>query len=99
MTRVDIDRWCTTPGRLARESGGRAPRDPGRIVQETLFDGVREDDEQVVHRVPSWPITTGQALPGPSRGICRASSAVPRLPPTSSTLRLVHHTNRGAWRN
>src|ERR1039458_5845344 len=41
-------------------------------------------DEQVVHRVPSWPVTTGQALSGPSRGIC--PSAASRLPPTSSTL-------------
>ncbi len=30
MTRADSDRWCTTPGRLAREAGGRAVRRPGR---------------------------------------------------------------------
>src|ERR1035438_1729452 len=86
MTRVDIDRRCTTPGRLARENRGRAPRHPGQFVQETLVDGGRQDDEEVVHRVPSWPITTGRALSGPSRGICRDSSAASRLPPTPSTL-------------
>ena len=25
MSRADNDEWCTTPGRLAREEGGRAP--------------------------------------------------------------------------
>ena len=30
MTQADIDRWCTTPSRLAREAGGRAPRHPVR---------------------------------------------------------------------
>jgi hypothetical protein len=29
------------------------------ILQETLADGVQVCDEEFVHRVPSWPITTG----------------------------------------
>jgi hypothetical protein len=35
------DSECTTPGRLAREAKGRAPRPPGETLQETLVDGVQ----------------------------------------------------------
>jgi len=51
----------------------------------------RQDDEQVVSPGSNMVNHDGS---GPSREICRDSSAVPRLPPTSSTLRLVHHLNR-----
>jgi hypothetical protein len=30
------------------------------MLQETLADRVKVDDEEAVHRVPSWPITTGR---------------------------------------
>jgi hypothetical protein len=47
MTRAD--RRCTTPGRLARETGGRAPVILAEMLQETLVDGVRQDHEEVIH--------------------------------------------------
>jgi hypothetical protein len=98
MTRASIDGWCTAPVALRGKPGGRAPVILGEILQETLVDGVQVDDGKVVPPGPSRPITV-QALPGPSRGICRTSRTVSRLPPTSATLRLVLHLNRGTWRN
>ena len=69
MTHADTDRlWCTAPGRLARETGG--PCTPSSWSNRP-GDACRWSPgrrPQVVHRVPSWPITTGRALSGPSRG-------------------------------
>jgi hypothetical protein len=100
MTRADTDiEGARPPSPCEGSRGAVHPVILVEMLQETLVDGVQVDDGKIVPPGPSRPITTVQALPGPSRGICRTSRTVSRLPPMSATLRLALHLNRGTWRS
>jgi len=77
MTRVDIDRWCTTPGRLAREHGAVHPV----ILVEssgTFVDGVQVDDEQSftgLHHGQSRRPSPVRAVEGNLSGLSRRLKA------------------------
>jgi hypothetical protein len=57
MTRADTDEgcdiWCTTPGRLARETGGQCTPSSWSNRPGDARRWSPVDDEQAVHRVPS----------------------------------------------
>jgi hypothetical protein len=96
MTRADTDiEGARPPSPCEGSQEAVHPVVLVEMLQETLVDGVRVDDGKVVPLGPSRPITV-QALPGPSRGMCRDFSS--RLPPSSAALRLMRHLNRGTWR-
>jgi hypothetical protein len=59
MTRVDIDRRCTTPVGLRGKQGAVHPVILAGILQETLIDGTQVDDERVVH----WSIMVHHSEP------------------------------------
>jgi len=74
MTHADNDRWCTTPGRLARKA--RRPCTSSswsRCSRRRLSMESRWTTKKVVHWLPSRPITAGrEVLPA----IARHSSAL-----------------------
>jgi hypothetical protein len=76
MTHADNDRWCTTPGRLARKA--RRPCTSSswsRCSRRRLSMEPRWTTKKVVHWLPSRPITAGrEVLPAIARHLKCSSS-------------------------